>query len=222
MSKQAIVIGLGEFGTAMAKTLTARGVQVLAVDNHQEKVKEISDIVDEAVCFDATAEEALSQISPEDRDFAFCTIGDEAQEASIIVTALLRQMGCSHVIARATNSIHARILRLVGAHEVVNPEEEFASWYAGQLSESVVLGEFGLGGGLVLSELEPPEEFFGKTLAELSLPNKYKTTVVAIRREELDEVLLPTSSLTLRQGDSLVVVARSEDIEGLFSGEYSS
>lgn len=215
MAKQALVIGLGEFGMAIARALTERGVEVLAIDNDEEHVRLIADVVDEAICFDATDEKALEQLAPERRDMAVCAIGDDSRESSIICTALLRQMGCPKVIARANDRTHSRILRLVGAHEVVNPEQEFASWYAGQLSHAVILGEFGLGGGLVLTELQAPEPFFDKSLAELSLPDRYETTVVAVRRSAASEVILPTSSLVVKEGDTLVTVSRAGKIESL-------
>lgn len=213
MAKQALVIGLGEFGMAMAKALTDRGVEVLAVDIDEQNVAAMSDDVDEAICFDATDEKTLEQLAPQRRDFAICAIGDDSREASIICTALLRQMGCKQVISRANDRTHARILRLVGAHEVVNPEQEFASWYASQLSHSVILGEFGLGGGLLLTELQTPKDFVGKTLVELELPKKYETTLVAVRRSSASEVILPHSGLTIQEGDTLVTVSRSGKIE---------
>jgi trk system potassium uptake protein TrkA len=219
MAKQALVIGLGEFGTAMAKALTERGVEVLAIDNNEDHITYISDLVDEAVCFDATDEKSLEEMAPERRDYAICAIGDESLEASIICTALLRQMGNKHVIARANDETHARILRLVGAHDVINPEQEFASWYAGQLSHSLILGEFGLGGGLVLTELKAPEEFVGQTLRELALPKKYETTIIAIRRVSASDVILPTPDLTIESEDTLVAVARAGKIEALFKDQ---
>ena len=91
--KQALIIGLGQFGTALARTLAKRGVEVIAVDSKYELVQAIADDVDEALCFDATDEQALAGVAPAQRDLCVSAIGPEARDASIIVTALLRQLG---------------------------------------------------------------------------------------------------------------------------------
>lgn len=125
MKKQAIVIGLGQFGMSVARALSERGVDVLAVDIAEERVRVAAGFAAEAACFDAMDTDALARTSPERREVCICAIGDEAKEASIICTALLRQMGAPRVIARANDDLHERILKLVGAHQVVNPERAF-------------------------------------------------------------------------------------------------
>jgi len=114
MKKQAIVIGLGQFGMALARTLTERGVEVLAVDTSEERVRLAASFVTEAACFDGTDEAALTRAAPDRREVCVCAIGDDARDASIICTALLRQMGAKKIVARANTDVHMRILRLVG------------------------------------------------------------------------------------------------------------
>src|SRR5688572_4076503 len=121
MRKQALVIGLGQFGTALARSLTAKRVEVMAVDRDEALVQRISSYVAEAICFDSTSEELLARAAPDKRDYCVVAIGDESRDSSIVTTALLRQMGAPFIITRANNEIHERIVRLVGAHEVVNP-----------------------------------------------------------------------------------------------------
>src|SRR5690606_15392847 len=96
-----------------------------------------------------------------------CAIGDEASEGSIICVALLKQMGVKRLIGRASNDLHARILRLVGADMVVNPERDFGERFANLLMHDRVLGELPLGADLVLTELEVPKAFIGRNLIEL-------------------------------------------------------
>jgi trk system potassium uptake protein TrkA len=134
--QQAIVVGLGQFGTSVARTLAARGVEVLVIDSVEARVQAVATHVAEAMCFDATDMEALAQTSPEKRDVCLCAIGDDGREASIICTALLRQAGAARVIARANDDVHARILRLVGAHQIVNPERAFGERFASQIVDA--------------------------------------------------------------------------------------
>lgn len=208
MSRQAIVIGLGQFGLALATSLTRKGVEVLAVDLRDDRVRVAAGAVAEAISFDATDERALARTNPERRDLCVCAIGNEAREASIIATALLRQMGAKRVVARATDPLHERILRLVGAHEVVNPEQAFGERYATRLMYSTVLDEIELGEDLVLTELKPPPSFVGRDLASLELPRRFGVTVIAVRRRDVEAAELPDPRRPLAEDDLLIVVAR--------------
>lgn len=221
MNKQAIVIGLGQFGMALAHALSERGVEVLAVDVRAERVRLAAQFAAEAACFDATDEDALAKTSPERREICVCAIGDDSKEGSIIATALLRQMGAKRIIARSNDDVHARILKLVGAHHVVNPERRFGERLANQILYEGILGEMDLAGGLKVTELEAPESFLGRTLASLRLPTEYGVTVVTIRRPG-KAVLLPKSEEVLKSGDVLVVVSSKEGIAKLMKATQSS
>jgi trk system potassium uptake protein TrkA len=207
MSKQAIVIGLGQFGMALARSLSDRSVEVLAIDTREERVRQAAGFAAEAACFDATDSDALARTNPDRRDVSICAIGDDSRESSIICTALLRQMGAPRIVGRANGTLHARILQLVGAHEVVNPERDFGERFALRLAHEGVLGELALGEGLVITELSPPAAFVGRTLAELQLPRRHGMTVVAIRRGERGAVALPDPGHSLSEEDVLVVVS---------------
>jgi trk system potassium uptake protein len=207
VKKQAIVIGLGQFGMSLSRALSERGMEVMAIDLDEERVRTASSFAASAVAFDATDEAALGRSAPERRDVAVCAIGDEAREASIICTALLRQMGAPYVVARATDAMHERILRLVGAHEVVNPERAFGERLATRLLYTGVIDEVPLGDDLIITELEVPSAFVGRSLLELALPKKHQLTVVAIRRKTEPGITLPSPGAKLDKDDVLVVVA---------------
>jgi trk system potassium uptake protein len=208
MNHQAIVVGLGQFGMSVARTLAERGVEVLAVDIQEDRVRVAASFVAEAACFDATDTDALARTSPDRREVCVCAIGDEAKEASIICTALLRQMGAKRIIARSNDDIHARILKLVGAHQVVNPEQQFGERFASQILHESILGELPLGEDLLITEFQPPAAFVGHTLADLQLPRRFGVTAVAIRRARRSVVVLPNPHEPLEADDVLVVVAK--------------
>ena len=113
---------------------------MLAIDSSKELVDEASAFVAEAIAMDATDSAELARIHPEQRDVAICAIGDESKEASILSTALLRQLGAPLVIARANDKTHRRILQLVGAHQVINPEEEFGNRFAHRRDDRTDVG----------------------------------------------------------------------------------
>lgn len=214
MRKQALIIGLGQFGLALARSLTSRGLEVMAVDRRTELVQEAAEFAAEAVSFDATDDAALSRAAPDRRDLCVVAIGGESRDGSIVCTALLRQMGAPYIVARAMDEIHERILRLVGAHEVVNPEQAYGERLASRLAYRGVLDQVPLGDDLILTELKPPEKFIGRTLTDIALPRKYGVTVVAIRQleEGRGRVVKPDPTVPLREGDILVIVASEESV----------
>lgn len=205
--KQALVIGLGQFGMALARALTAEGHEVIAVDVERDRVQEASAFVEQAVCLDATDEVALAELAPEKRDLAVCAIGHEARESTILVTTLLRQLGVERVVSRATDALIARILRLVGADVVVNPEREFGERFARRLVYEGIRDELSLAPNLIISELEVRRVMRGKSLADLALPSRFGLTVLAIKSGE-DTLEMPDPHRPLGEDDVLLVAGR--------------
>lgn len=218
MSQQILIIGLGMFGMALAKTLSDKGMEVLAGDRRQVLVDEAAAFVTEAVVIDATDETALARLHPKERDCAVCAIGDDSKEASIICTALLRQMGAPWVIGRANNALHRRILQLVGAHLVVNPEEEYGRRFANRLLYRNVISDMPLGEDLHLTEMSVHATMVGKTLVELALPKRFGVMVVAIRRGASHKVLQPDPNDPLQPDDRLIIVSSEQAIPKLSGG----
>ena len=122
IKEQILIIGLGQFGMALTKTLFEKGYEVIAVDIDKKLVNEASNYATDAICLDAIDEISLSKLSPKNRDLIICSIG--SREPSILTVALLKQMGCDNIVARASEAIHARILKAIGAKRIINPEYE--------------------------------------------------------------------------------------------------
>ena len=212
-SKQVLVVGLGQFGLSLVRALAAAGVEVIAVDIKKDKVRAVADIAASANCIDATDETELATLAPERRDACICAIGDESRESSIICTALLRQMGARRIVARATDPLHERILGLIGAHEVINPESVVGRRVATRMAHEGIRDELDLGDNLVVTEVLAPPATVGHTLAALKLPQLYDVTVAAIRRG--DEVVMPRGDLSIQQDDALVLVSRPNRVSEL-------
>ena len=217
MARQALVIGLGQFGMALARELAQHGAEVLAVDVKESHIDAIAPYVADAVCMDAMDEDALAKLSPKDRDACICAIGDDNREGSIIVTALLKQLESQRIIARATDAVHARILKLIGAHEVVNPEQAFGERLAIRIAWRNVVDVLPLGGDLVLTEMKAPEAFWGRTLAELELPRRFGVIVSAVRlaAPEGTVTAIPDPNRPLAEGDVLMLVSTEKDARRL-------
>jgi len=158
---------------------------------------------------DATNEESLQSLAPHHREVCVCALGESSREGSIMVTAMLRQLDAPHIVSRAADSLHARVLHMVGAHEVVRPEHDYGERLAMRLVWNRVLRVFPLGGELVLTEMVAPEPFWGRTLAELNLLQAYQVVVAAVRPDDgtPDTTVVPNPTVPLRRGDVLLLVS---------------
>lgn len=206
--QQVLLIGLGQFGMALGRALAAVDTEVIAVDLDPDRVELAAAFAAEAVVMNAMEERELSRLRPRTRDLCVCAIGEEHREASIVVTALLKQAGARRVVARTTDAMHERILKLVGADEVVNPERMMGQQLAGRLATAGVLSLVRLGDGLVVGEVEVPAAVVGRSLVELRLPHRHQLNVLAVRRLDADGVrhlVRPSAELTFVADDVLVV-----------------
>jgi trk system potassium uptake protein TrkA len=200
-----VVFGLGRFGGNVALRLAQDGHPVLAVDINEEVVRKISTDIDTVVCADATDEDALQELGLQRMSCAVVAMGAESTEASILTTALLRQIGVPRIVARAITELHARVLHNVGAHQVVNPEAEMGLRLARQLSQPNVLDRFDLGENAQVAEIAVPEAFVGKNLMELDLRREYGISVVAFRRHGTIQASIDVTE-PFESGDALVIV----------------
>lgn len=215
MNRQIMVIGLGQFGMGLVRALSNSDVEIIAVDLDEKRVEMASSWVAKPLCVDATNEDSLAQLHPEKRDVCVCATGDQSREVGIICTALLKQLGAKRIIARANDDLHARILHLVGADEVVNPEWDFGERYAPRILSKHVLGEMLLGADLVVSEINSAQNLWDKRLKDLNLQRRFGITVIAIREGINGKIKQVGAEDIIKKGDILVTAARRGSIHKL-------
>lgn len=215
MLKQVIIIGLGQFGMGLARTLSHYDVETIAVDMDQKRIDLAAQWVTKAMCADATKEDFIAHLEPGKRDVCICATGDQSKEVGIICTALLKQFGAKRIIARANDELHARILRLVGAQEIVNPEWDFGERFAPRILSEHVLNEMLLGSDLVVSEISVPSTMANKKLNDQSLLKEYGITVIAVRSKGAMAVQPASPELLLQEGDVIVTSAKRGSVEKL-------
>jgi trk system potassium uptake protein TrkA len=222
------VVGLGRFGSRLAKNLAAAGAEVIAIDRDRRVVEELRDQVTLAIALDATDEQALRLQGVDQVDCAIVGIGANF-EANALTTALLKSIGVTTVVSRAGNDMQAQILSRIGADSVVKPEDEAADRWGHRLLAPYMIDHIELGAGYALVQLAAPDDWTGKTLAELDLRRRFNVTIVAIRRprpagggapagardqmEQIVDVPLPSSRLD--EGDTIVIAGFDKDLERL-------
>ncbi len=217
MSQKFLVIGLGQFGTSVARGLARQGMDVTAVDPSEEKVQEVSSDVARAIVADATDEKALEELRVDSFDAAVNAIGADFLEASILCTALLRQLGARRIIARAKTKLHERILTSLGVDRVVQPESLMGERMALELASPGLVGQFDLGEGVTAVEVSVPEKWVGRTLIDLNLRRRFGVTVVALQRlgagSKMVLVPSPSPDQPLGRGEVALVLGTSGEVE---------
>ncbi|MHB8996235.1 MAG: potassium channel family protein [Armatimonadota bacterium] len=207
-AQQYAVIGLGRFGSHVAMGLYERGHEVLAIDEDASHVDLVKSKVTSAVVTDATNREALETLALAEMDGVVVAIGRHI-EASILVTAILSDLKCPVIIARAATRLHADILNRVGATRVVYPEDDEAERVVRALTSPRLLDLIELGGDIDLAVLEVPKAFLGRTVRELELRTRYGVTLLAVRRvasEGEPKVLVPNPDEPMLAGERLYLV----------------
>jgi trk system potassium uptake protein TrkA len=205
MSGEFAVIGLGQFGRAVALSLVREGAAVLAIDQLEERAQLVESEVDAVACADATDERALNELGLERMSCVVVAMGARARETSILTTSLLRQRGIPRIISRAANELHARVLLAVGAHEVINPELQMGQRLARNLAHPTILEQIALDENTNLVEVATPEQFIGKSLTEIDMKRRYGVSVIAVRR---GGQVIPQLAADdrLARGDRLLIV----------------
>lgn len=212
-AKQFVVIGLGRFGSSIAKTLYSLGNEVLAIDSDEEIVQSISDSVTHAVQADATDEATLRSLGIRNFDVAVVTIGSDVQ-SSVMITLLAKELGVKYVIAKAQNEMHAKVLYKIGADRVVFPERDMGVRVAHNLCSSNILDYIELSPDYSIMEIASISEWEGKSLRELNMRSKYGINVMAIKRDN-DINISPSADDIIKHGDVLVVIGGTDDLKVL-------
>lgn len=216
--RQFAVIGLGEFGWSVAKTLSEKGHQVLAIDKDEELVQEASEFATEAVQVDSTDEKALKAVGIMNVDIAVVGIGTNL-EASILTTLILKELGIQHVVARAVTDEHGKVLEKVGAERVVLLERDMGARIANSLTSPSILEHIELSPEFGIMETVPPKEFIGKSIRDLDVRAKHGLNIIGIRRKDAgadgkeDLNVAPKADYVVKQGDTFVIIGSNENLD---------
>jgi len=213
MAHSVLVIGLGRFGDAAARSLVALGHEVMAIDSDESRINEIAPAVTRALQLDATDPDALRAVGAGDFEHAIVAIS-ESVEASVFATMALKELGVPNVIAKAGSRLHGTILAKAGADRVVFPEREMGQRVAHSFSVSDVVDYLDVAPDYGIVKLRPPASFVGRSFADLGLESKLGLTPIALRRGDAVTVN-PAASMTVADGDELILIGRDDHLEQL-------
>lgn len=210
MRQQVMVLGLGRFGSAVARELHALGHEVLAVDANESTVNDIAPEVTHAVQLDASDENALRAAGAAEFSTAIVAMSSTV-EASIFATMALKRLGVPNVIVKASGALHGAILERIGADRVVYPEREAGIDVAHTFLIPNVIDYIDLAPRFGIAKVTVPSTFVGRTLRELDLGGRLKISAIALRRGDAVTVN-PHREQALHDGDELVLIGLDEQL----------
>ena len=206
---EVVVIGLGRFGSSVAHTLVDMGYEVLGIDANEQTVQDHSDALTHVLQADTTSTKTLKQVGAADAATVVVCIGTGIEASVLTVTALV-DLGVRNIWAKAITGAHGRILQRVGAHHVVYPEAEMGKRVAhlvtGDMIEYVALDE-----DFVMVELTAPPELSGVPLGQSGLRDKYKVTVVCVKKAG-QQFTYADRETVLAANDLIVVAGHREHV----------
>ncbi len=217
------VIGLGQFGMAIAKSLAEQGAEVMALDSDDNRVEQIKDLVAHAVALDATDMKALEAQNIKEMEAIVVTIGENF-EALLMTTVQLLDAGYPRVIARASNDQQRTILKKMGVKEILSPEEEVGRTFASVLINPDIKSYITLPDGYQIVEVQTPRKLRDKELAKIDLRKNYELNLITIKRkydenkdgqkvESVHIIGVPRADTKLEENDLLIMLGKNEDIE---------
>lgn len=212
--KSFLLIGLGRFGKHVAHKLSELDHSVLAVDIDEARVNDILPIVSNAQIGDATNEEFLRSLGVGNFDACIVAIGDDFQ-SSLEATAMLKDLGAKKVISRAATDVHEKFLRRNGADEVVYPEKQLAGWTAISCTADNIMDYIEIDTDHSVLEVDLPDGWEGKTVAEVDVRKRFGFNILAIRRGgKLNMSITP--DLMFERGDVLLILGKFDKLQKMF------
>jgi len=209
--KSIAIVGLSSFGYYLAQELVKEGVQILALDTDADKIDKIRNQVHKAVLADGTDRRILENLGFSELDGVVVCLGQI--ESSVLATLHLKEMNIRRIIVKALSEDHGKLLKMVGAHDVVFPERDMAYRIAFTLTHKNVLDHVELVQGYSIVEIAAPLSFLGKSLRELNLREKFGIQVIVIKETVPPGVIVPTAGFILKDSDILVIMGKDEAIK---------
>lgn len=203
------IIGLGRFGSAVARTLAENGQDLIIIDKNPDRVRELRCLTDYAYVVGHLDQLSLEEIGVGDCEAAIVAIGS-AIDANILASLYCLNLHVPRVIAKANSKDQGQILEKIGA-EVIYPEQDMGIRLANQLSNQKVIDYFSVSGNIDIAQIAVPEFFVGKTLKNLELRQKYGISIVAIQKKDqtIEEI---DPNYVFARDDIIIIIGSNENI----------
>jgi trk system potassium uptake protein TrkA len=223
-----VIIGIGQFGRALALHLADLGFEVTILDERESIVTELKDRVTYALVGDATDIRVLRQLELVGEDTYVIVAVGEQFERNLLITAQLKELGVTNLLTRSVNELHGKLLKLIGVNDLIRVEDVAARQLADRFTNEGVMRLRRMDATHSLADVRLPQEWVGRTLMEVGLRSDYRLNLLTVRRgkvheeHNLDDVLSepeqpvidsPDATLVFQEGDVLVLFGKDGDLQ---------
>jgi trk system potassium uptake protein TrkA len=213
MKKQVAIIGLGQFGSSLAREVFKLGHDVLAIDDDEKNVQNIISDITHAVQADATDESVLTELGVGNFDIAIVAMGESIQN-NVLAAVILKKLNVPYVIARAENELHQSILQKIGVDKVIFVEREMGERVAQGLDLKNQLDCISVVPGYCVARVEAFETLVDKRLSDLELGRGGTWDIVVLLIQRGREVIFnPPMMDVVKSGDVLMLAGTDENID---------
>ncbi|AZA10710.1 potassium channel family protein [Corynebacterium gerontici] len=200
-----VILGLGRFGMALGEELVNTGVEVLGIDSNESVVDKASQVLTFAAAADTTNVEALRQLSVDEASRVVVGIGTD-MGASLLTASTVVDLKVPSIWAKAVNNPHAKILRQIGVHHVIRPEQDTGRRIAHLMNGRVQeYAEFDR--DYAIEKVAPPVSYLGKKVSDIK-----GVQIIAVRRAG-GRFGPSESDMVLRAGDLVLAAGHPDELE---------
>lgn len=219
-----IVFGLGNYGSSLATKLASLGHEVIGVDNKIDIVERFKETITHTIALDAANREAMMSLPLKDVDAAIVTIG-EIPGTTIMVAALLKQLGCVRIICRAISPLQQTVLESMNIKEFVYPEADAAERMAYKLDLKGTIDSYKISDNYQLLEVEVPQRYVGTKVSDVNFVGEHQVQLITVIRPEEEKNILGavhpvrkvmgiiSSDIELKKGDSILIFGEVKKLE---------
>lgn len=208
--KQYTVIGLGRFGSSVAKSLIKLGHEVVVVDTNEDNITALDVNPTHALIGDSTHADILKAAGVKEVDVVIIAMTDF--ETSVLTSLLCKELGAKKIISKARDAVHRNVLIKIGVDEAIIPEWDAGLRLAHNLSSRNIIDMIQLSSDYEIVEVSIPENWIGKTVAQLDIRKKYSVNILGINRGKENFIGNITPDTSIKPGDSLVILGKLEEI----------
>tara|TARA_B100000900_G_scaffold179275_1_gene151899 strand:+ start:198 stop:881 length:684 start_codon:yes stop_codon:yes gene_type:complete len=220
MKNKFAIIGLGQFGMTIAKTLSKKGAEVIAIDKDIDKVEHIKEYVSYAISLDATDKQALLNQNIEEMDAVIIAIGEDFK-SMILCANILTELSIKRIIGRVMGENERLILKKLGISEILSPEDEIGKNITNSLLNPNIVFSLELPDNFLIAEIKSPEKLCGEKLGEIKLREDFGLNLITILRGTIDSnneinhniFGIPSADTIINKDDILILFGSSTDIK---------
>jgi trk system potassium uptake protein TrkA len=214
-SKHFVVIGLGSFGTALARKLSKNGCRVTGLDASKDRVEQMKDVLYEAVIGNATERETLQHLPLKEANAVFVSMGEDITQ-SLLATLHAKELGARRIVVKGVTPEHGKLLERLGVDRVVFPEAEIAAELADRMTWPNVIDFLPIDPEYSFMEVGVPDSYAGKTLMQIELRRRHSVWVVGVKDAMTGQLsMFPDGNFRLAADQVLLVVGRQGDLDSL-------